>query len=139
MLVARRDPIGDHGTQDRPLAHSRLPRVVSLLQMAGTVVGIPVALASGYSVYHSNFSPEAVCQGLRSNIVSVLDKSADAATLRALVRRDVVSFEQNCKSVDPDAVAAFKSLLNAKPAVAKAPVPSPQAACLPIRPRPITR
>ncbi|MBX6329619.1 MAG: hypothetical protein IRY89_13700 [Pseudolabrys sp.] len=121
MLVARRDPLQDHGTHDHSPAYGRacaprLARVLSLLQVAGTVVGIPVALTSAYSVYHANFSAEAVCQGLRSNIVAMLDKSADAATLRALVRRDVVNFERHCGTVDPEAVAAFKSLLAEKPA-----------------------
>ena len=46
----------------------------------------------------------------------MLDKSADASTVRTLVRRDVAAFEQNCGAVDPDAVAAFKSLLTAKAA-----------------------
>jgi hypothetical protein len=41
----------------------------------------------------------------------MLDKSVDAGTRRMLVRGDVVKFEQNCAGVDPDAVAAFKTLL----------------------------
>jgi hypothetical protein len=41
----------------------------------------------------------------------MLDKSADASTLRMLVRRDVATFETTCGSVDPEAVAAFKNLL----------------------------
>ena len=130
MLAARRDPVLDHGTHDHPppyarAAAPRLQRVLGLLQMAGTVVGIPVALTSAYSVYHANFSTEAVCQSLRSNIVAMLDKSADAATLRALVRRDVVSFERQCASVDPEAVAAFKSLLAEKPAPREAAAKAP--------------
>jgi hypothetical protein len=40
-----------------------------------------------------------------------------------LVRRDVQAFEQSCAAVDPDAVAAFKTLLAVKPPVAKAPAP----------------
>src|SRR6478752_5729573 len=140
MLVARRDPIPDDGAQHRPQA--RLTRAVGLLQMTGTLLGIPVALVSAYSVYHSNFSTEAVCQSLRTNIVSVLDKSADASTVRALVRRDVAAFEQNCGAVDPDAVAAFKSLLTAKaappPAAKAAPPPVKNAASEPVhRPEPV--
>lgn len=129
MLVARRDPISDDGAQHRPQPQARLTRAVGLLQMTGTLLGIPVALVSAYSVYHSNFSTEAVCQSLRTNIVSVLDKSADASTVRALVRRDVAAFEQNCGAVDPDAVAAFKSLLTAK----AAPPPAPKAAPPPVK------
>lgn len=128
MLVARRDPIPDDGAQHRPQA--RLTRAAGLLQITGTLLGIPVALVSAYSVYRSNFSTEAVCQSLRTNIVSVLDKSADAATVRALVRRDVAAFEQNCGAVDPDAVAAFKTLLTAK----AAPPAAPKAAALPPQP-----
>jgi len=129
MLVARRDPISDDGAQHRSQPQARLTRAVGLLQVTGTLLGIPVALVSAYSVYHSNFSTEAVCQSLRTNIVSVLDKSADASTVRALVRRDVAAFEQNCGGVDPDAVAAFKSLLTAK----AAPPPAPKAAPPPVK------
>lgn len=125
MLVARRDPILDQAhdaawpRHDDLAAHpahagkpaSRIVRLVSGIQMFGSVLAIPIGLASAYSIYHSNFSPEARCQGLRANIISMLDKSADAATLRMLVRRDVISFEQGCGSVDPEAVAAFKELL----------------------------
>jgi hypothetical protein len=100
------------------------------------VLAIPVGLASGYSIYHANFSPEARCQSLRANIISMLDKSADASTLRMLVRRDVVAFEGSCGAVDPDAVAAFQTLLAAGPAraaaapaqVAPLPAPQPKAA-----------
>ena len=142
MLVARRDPISDDGAQHRPQPQARLTRAVGLLQMTGTLLGIPVALVSAYSVYHSNFSTEAVCQSLRTNIVSVLDKSADASTVRALVRRDVAAFQQNCGAVDPDAVAAFKSLLTAKaatpPAAKAAPPPVKNAASEPVhRPEPV--
>ena len=142
MLVARRDPISDDGAQHRSQPQARLTRAVGLLQVTGTLLGIPVALVSAYSVYHSNFSTEAVCQGLRTNIVSVLDKSADASTVRALVRRDVAAFEQNCGAVDPDAVAAFKSLLTAKaatpPAAKAAPPPVKNAASEPVhRPEPV--
>jgi len=142
MLVARRDPIPDDGAQHRPQPQARLTRAVGLLQVTGTLLGIPVALVSAYSVYHSNFSTEAVCQGLRTNIVSVLDKSADASTVRALVRRDVAAFEQNCGAVDPDAVAAFKSLLTAKaappPAAKVAPPPVKNAASESVhRPEPV--
>ena len=142
MLVARRDPISDDGAQHRSQPQARLTRAVGLLQVTGTLLGIPVALVSAYSVYHSNFSTEAVCQGLRTNIVSVLDKSADASTVRALVRRDVAAFEQNCGAVDPDAVAAFKSLLTAKaappPAAKVAPPPVKNAASESVhRPEPV--
>lgn len=136
MLVARRDPVPDPahdaawwrrenlaaqpGHAVKPA--SRIVRLVTGVQMFGSVLAIPIGLASAYSIYHSNFSPEARCQGLRANIISMLDKSADASTLRMLVRRDVVSFEQSCGLVDPEAVAAFKQLLapHHVPAVAAA-------------------
>ena len=127
MLVARRDPPFYSGAHDvSPLpghglhaAHMAPPqsRFMTALQVIGSVLAIPVGLASGYSIYHANFSTEARCQGLRANIVSMLDKSADASTLRMLVRRDVSTFERSCGSTDPNAVAAFKTLLAGKPAV----------------------
>lgn len=139
MLVARRDPVLDHGAPNGPLSPSavhdgghvvspptRSSRFIAGLQIVGTVLGIPLGLASGYSIYWSNFSPEATCGSLRANIISVLDKNADASTLRLLVRKDVASFERSCAAVYPDAVAAFRTLL-AKPvpiAVAKEMTPA---------------
>ena len=133
MLAARRDPILGHGAQDAALTPSAghagghaaarptgFSRVVAGLQILGTVLGIPIGLASGYSIYRSTFSPEATCGSLRANIISMLDKNADASTLRLLVRKDVASFEHSCAAVDPDAVAAFRTLLAKPPAVAVA-------------------
>jgi hypothetical protein len=77
----------------------------------GAMLAIPVGLASAYSIYHTNFTTEARCETLRSNIVSMLDKNADPAALRMLMRRDVMTFEKSCASVDPDAVVAFRKLL----------------------------
>jgi hypothetical protein len=116
MLVARRDPPFHSGVHDAAPGIGATPapvhaRFMTGLQLIGSVLAIPVGLASGYSIYHANFSTEAHCQGLRANIVSMLDKSADAYTLRMLVRRDVAAFEASCGNVDPDAVAAFKTLL----------------------------
>jgi len=128
MLVARRDPPFESGahTPLHPHMHMHLPRqssrFVSALQIVGTLVGIPVGLATIYSVYHSSFTVEARCETLRANIVGLLDKSADATTLRMLVKRDVTTFEDTCGAVDPDAVKAFKHLLAARTA------PAPQVA-----------
>ncbi len=106
---------------------SRLSRFTGAVQLLGSLIGIPIGLVSAYSIYHSNFSVEASCQSLRANIIGMLDKKADAATLRALVRRDVVSFERDCAAVDTDAVTAFKTLL-AEPVPAKpAPVKAAEA------------
>ena len=125
MLVARRDPFhpGAHdaassqGADVAGRAAPRLARTVSMLQVVGSLLAIPVGLASGYSIYRANFSVETTCQGLRANIVAMIDKSVDAGTRRMLVRRDVESFEQTCGATDPDATAAFKALLAAdKPA-----------------------
>jgi hypothetical protein len=142
MLVARRDPPFHPGAYDAAHAlgvqaapvHSRF---MTALQIIGSVLAIPVGLASGYSIYHANFSTEAHCQGLRANIVSMLDKSADASTLRMLVRRDVAAFEQTCGAVDPNAVAAFKTLLaagKAAPPDRLARAPAPQAKAAPAQP-----
>lgn len=150
MLTARRDPTFHPGAHDPSrsgrdihfMAGHSAPgssRFMTALQMIGSVLAIPLGLASGYSIYHSNFSTEAQCQSLRANIVSMLDKSADASTLRMLVRRDVASFESTCGSVDPEAVAAFKTLLaSGKPAPQAAPAravaPAKQIAHEPARP-----
>ena len=122
MLVATRDH-DPHAhavhfgaaTPPRSLAS----RFTSGVQLVGSLVGIPLALIGGYSTYHASFSPEGKCQALRANIVSMLDKKADATTLRLLVQRDVVTFERECGEVDADAAAAFRTLLaSTKPAAA---------------------
>lgn len=129
MLVARRDPPFHVDVQDAVRANSGtypvrkasgLTRFVAAIQMVGSLLAVPVGIASAYSFYRSNFSPEITCQGLRSGIVAMLDKSVDAATRRILVRRDVEAFEKACASVDPDATAAFKTLLSVEKTAAPA-------------------
>lgn len=122
MLVATRDPVQRHGQTDAslhaPVAHgSRIGRLMTALQLAGSLLAIPVGLASGYSIYRANFAQETTCQALRGNIVAMIDKQIDASTRRMLVRHDVEEFEKTCGSVDPDAEAAFKSLLASDPAM----------------------
>lgn len=108
----------------KPASH--FTRFVSGFQALSTLIGVPIALASGYSLYRANFAPETACANLRASIVQMLDKNVDAATRRMLVKRDIESFEQSCGAVDPDAHAAFKTLLDAeKPASVAA---RPQAA-----------
>lgn len=131
MLVARRDPFhpGAHDAAYSPGAAGggapRLARTMTVLQVVGSLLAIPVGLASAYSIYRANFSVETTCQSLRANIVSMIDKSVDAGTRHMLVRRDVEKFEQACGAIDPDATAAFKDLLAAdKPAT---PVAAPVA------------
>jgi hypothetical protein len=116
MLVATRDhePRANERHFAPAAARSRLSHFTGAVQLVGSLVGIPLALASAYSIYHTNFSPEAKCQSLRSNIVSMLDRKADASTLRMLIQRDIVTFERDCGEVDADAVAAFKTLLAAE-------------------------
>jgi hypothetical protein len=117
MLVATRDPMPQHGEHHAVQAPPRVqppPKVARLmfvLQLAGSMLAIPVGLASAYSIYRTNFAPETTCQTLRNNIIAMIDKQIDASTRRILVRRDVEEFEKTCGSVDPDAEAAFKSLL----------------------------
>jgi hypothetical protein len=138
MLVARRDPFhaGAHDAllSQRPeLTKGGVPRVaraVTMLQIIGSLLAIPVGLVSAYSIYRANFSVETTCEGLRANIISMIAKNVDAGTLRMLVRRDVERFAQTCGTVDPDAKAAFKALLAAdRPAtpVAAAIARSPEA------------
>ncbi len=120
MLVARRDPPFHTDADDVTPVNSGVysaakasgvTRFVTAIQMVGSLLAVPVGIASAYSFYRANFSPEITCQSLRSGIVAMLDKSVDAATRRILVRRDVEAFEKACAAVDPDATAAFKALL----------------------------
>ncbi len=92
--------------------------MLTVLQLFGALVAIPVGIGSVYSTYQSTFSPEATCKSLRVNIVRMLDKNVDAGTRRMLVRRDVEAFERTCGAFDPDATAAFKTLLAADKAPA---------------------
>ena len=121
MLVARREP-PFHADPHNPgpvipgvyaaAKASKLARFVTAIQLVGSLLAVPIGIASAYSFYRANFSPETTCQNLRSGIVAMLDKSVDAATRRILVRRDIEAFEKTCGTVDPDATAAFKTLLN---------------------------
>lgn len=107
----------------------RLARAMSILQIAGTLLAIPVGIGSAYTMYRANFSVDSACQALRSNIIAMIDKKIDAGTRRMLVRRDVESFEKTCGGVDPDAEAAFKTLLAADtPPKAVAPKAEPPVA-----------
>lgn len=90
---------------------SGLTRMVSSVQIIGSLLALPLGLASGYSMYKANFAPDTTCQNLRANIVAMLDKNVDASTRRMLVRRDITIFEETCGGFDPDAHAAFKTLL----------------------------
>ena len=124
MLVARRDPFHPDA-HDAAYTHDaagggapRFARTVSMLQVVGSLLAIPVGLASAYSIYRANFSVETTCQALRANIVSMIDKSVDASTRHMLVRHDVEKFEQSCGAIDPDATAAFKTLLAGEKAAA---------------------
>lgn len=125
-LVARRDPHFHPGAHDGLLSGGgaaagphvagvvpSFARLVSVLQIVGSLLAVPLGVASGYSIYRANFSVETTCQGLRANIIGMLDKSVDASRLRMLVRRDVEAFEHTCGAVDPDATAAFNALLAA--------------------------
>jgi len=105
---------------------SHFTRFISGFQAVSTLIGVPLALASGYTLYRTNFAPETGCANLRASIVSMLDKNVDPATRRMLVKRDVEAFERSCASFDPDAQAAFRTLLATDKAVAQAaPVAKP--------------
>ena len=102
---------------------SGFSRVVSTIQIVGSLLAVPLGLASGYSMYKANFAPDTTCQNLRAGIIAMLDKNVDAATRRMLVRRDVSTFEDTCASFDPDAHAAFKVLLASPAPTASAAAP----------------
>ena len=130
MLVAKRDPFHagaeDVAVPPRNGAAPRFGRAMSALQIAGTLMAIPAAIGSTYSVYRANFSVEATCQSLRANIVAILDKGVDATAQHMLVRRDVEAFQATCGGIDPDATAAFKVLLTGEKK--SVPVASPRLA-----------
>ena len=142
-MAARREPTfhspgrsDDHQTVAghplhpvRPASH--FTRFISGFQAISTLIGVPLALASGYTLYRTNFSPDTTCANLRASIVSMLDKNVDPATRRALVKRDIEAFEASCGAVDPDAHAAFKALLSADKAVVQA-APAAKAAPKPV-------
>ena len=133
MLVARREP-PFHADPHNPgpvnpgvysaAKASRLTRFVTAIQLVGSLLAVPIGIASAYSFYRANFSPDTTCQNLRSGIIAMLDKSVDAATRRILVRRDVEAFEKSCGTVDPDATAAFKTLLEVEKVAAPAKAPT---------------
>lgn len=138
MLVARRDPPFHGDARDISPVNfeanpgSKPPRVVrfvTVIQMVGSLLAVPVGIGSAYTFYRANFSPETTCQSLRNGIIAMLDKGVDASTRRILVRRDVESFEKTCAAVDPEATAAFKALLAAEkspPVAAAAPATKAQ-------------
>jgi hypothetical protein len=134
MLVARRDPPFHVDARDAASANfetgSKPPRVVrfvTVIQMIGSLVAVPVGIGSAYTFYRANFSPETTCQSLRSGIIAMLDKGVDASTRRVLVRRDVETFEKTCATVDPEATAAFKTLLAAEKSSTPVVAPAPKA------------
>ena len=134
MLVARRDPPFHVDARDTAPVNfeaspgSKPPKVVrfvTVIQMVGSLIAVPVGIGSAYTFYRANFSPETTCQSLRSGIIAMLDKSVDASARRILVRRDVETFEKTCASVDPEATAAFKTLLAAEKTPHPAAAPAP--------------
>jgi hypothetical protein len=139
MLVARRDPpfhgdardIAPVNLEANPRSKPpRVARFVTVIQMVGSLLAVPVGIGSAYTFYRANFSPETTCQSLRSGIIAMLDKGVDASTRRILVRRDVESFEKTCAAVDPEATAAFKALLAAE----KSPPPAAAPAATQVQP-----
>ena len=52
--------------------------MVSSVQIVGSLLAVPLGLASGYSMYKANFAVDTTCQNLRANIVAMLDKNVDA-------------------------------------------------------------
>ena len=107
---------------------AKLGRIVTVMQAIGAVLAVPFGLTSAYSVYSNNLSTEATCKGLRSSIVTAIDKNVDLDTRRRLIRRDVEAFEQGCAGFDPDALEAFRLVLSKESDTAAAPVaPSPLA------------
>src|SRR6188474_2960971 len=93
MLVARRDPpfhgyardIASINIEANPGSKQpRVVRFVTVIQMVGSLLAVPVGIGSAYTFYRANFSPETTCQSLRSGIIAMLDKGVE--TSRVLKR-----------------------------------------------------
>jgi hypothetical protein len=139
MLVARRDPPFHGNARDispvdfdadpRPRS-PRAVRFVTAIQMIGSLLALPVGIASAYTFYRANFSPETTCQSLRSGIIGMLDKGLDASTRRILVRRDVElqptahPIQRDAEPHVPPAIAPSVSATATAPAATASPVPA---------------
>ena len=100
MLVARRDPPfdvdgynvapGDPGAYRAPKA-PRLTRFITVVQMVGSLLAVPVGIAS--ASFYRNFLLETTCQITRHRSDARQERDA---TTRHPVRRDVEAFEKTC-------------------------------------------
>jgi hypothetical protein len=86
-------------------------KLTTYLQIAGALLGIPVAAAGSYSVYRNYFTPDVACQNLRSAIVTIMEKKVPDETKRGLLRKDVAEFDKKCSEFDPDSQVIFQAAL----------------------------
>ena len=135
MLVARRDPPFHVDARDDAPAYygaypevkaPRIVRFVTAIQMIGSLLAVPVGIASAIRSIVRIFLPKRLAKLCAAASSQCSTRVSIRATRRILVRRDVEVFEKTCGSVDPEATAAFKTLLAAD----KAPVPLAAAADL---------
>jgi hypothetical protein len=80
---------------------------IKILQFAGALLAIPVALGGTYSAYRTFLATEPVCDSLKNSIVSTLERKVAADAKRALVQKDLGEFERTCAETDPAALKAF--------------------------------
>src|SRR4051794_18014234 len=82
-----------------------------MVQFAAAALGIPAAAAGTYSVYQTYFTNEAMCQKLRTSIVSTMERNVAPEAKRTLLLKDVGEFEQKCAGTDPDAHSLFQAAI----------------------------
>jgi len=112
-----------------------LEKHVKIWQLIGAVLAIPAGIAGTYSVYRNYVTGDVSCEGLRSSIISVLDKNISDDAKRALLRKDVADFDAHCGAHDADAAAIFDAAV-ATPALAAPAIAAPAIAA-PTEKRPV--
>jgi hypothetical protein len=98
-----------------------LENLGKIVQFAAAALGIPAAAAGTYSVYQTYFTNDAMCQRLRTSIVSTLERNVAPEAKRTLLRKDVGDFVKTCGDADPDARALFQEALREDKPVTAAP------------------
>jgi hypothetical protein len=97
------------------------------MQLLSAALGIPAAAAGTYSAYQTYFSNAAVCQQLRTSVISTMEQNLPADAKRALLRKDAGEFNEKCGAKDPDARTMFEAALK-NDAQASAPAPGSRVA-----------
>jgi hypothetical protein len=111
----------DHGQRFRQAAIVNIQKLQSVLQIVGAALGIPAAAAGTYSVYKSYFSVVTDCKALRTSLLQSMDRALPPDTMRALMAQDFADFSTHCASQEPEAMTAFKAVMQVGGAAAAQP------------------